>query len=70
MAYSAISLNEEPVDSQSIRENLGKLGQQNTGCFDDGISTSRASEGVKDGSVSKIGTVSGEAIWSKSTKVW
>jgi len=30
-----------------------------------GINTSRASEGVKDGSASKIGVVSGEAIWSK-----
>lgn len=30
-----------------------------------GINTSRASEGVKDGSASKIGVVSREAIWSK-----
>jgi hypothetical protein len=41
------------------------------GCFGRGIITSSASEGVKDGSASKIGVVSGEAIWSKSatTKV-
>lgn len=35
------------------------------GCVGGGINTSRASEGVKDGSASKIGVVSREAIWSK-----
>ena len=43
----------------------GGIDQQNMGCVDGGISTSRASEGVKDGSASKIGVVSGEAILSK-----
>lgn len=45
----------------------GQVGRLNTGCFSGGMITSSASEGVNDGSASKIGDVSGEAIWSKST---
>lgn len=45
----------------------GEMDQLSTGCFSGGIITSSASEGVKDGSASKIGVVSGEAIWLKST---
>jgi len=43
------------------------------GWVGNGTITSRASEGVRDGSASKIGVVSGEAIWSKlatTSKVW
>ena len=40
----------------------GEMDWLNTDCFGGRIITSRASEGVKDGSASKIGVVSGEAI--------
>jgi hypothetical protein len=45
----------------------GGKGQRNVGCVGGETITSRASEGVKDGRVSKIGVVSGEAMLSKLT---
>lgn len=49
----------------------GEIGQRSAGCIDSERIASRASEGVKDGSASKIGVVSGEAILPKlTTAVW
>jgi len=62
------------MDSQSIWQNLAE--EEVSGirvALVNRMTTSRASEGVRDGSASKIGVVSGEAIWLKlatASKVW
>ena len=64
MAYSAVGLSEKPVDGQSIRENLTEKVSGVCACASSSTITSRASEGVKEGRASKIGVVSGVAIYA------
>jgi hypothetical protein len=64
VAYSAVSLNEKSMDGQSIWQHLADRSQWNLGCiYCRHRITSRASGGVKDGSASKIGVVSGEVMF-------